>query len=212
MSYRSAVRLLLTGIAAAGALSPSLSANENVVAYHINYAVPDAESLAERLKQIDVVAVVRIADSGRARVAGVALTALAKNEDVVPDADLPPVILTEHSADVLEILKAPSRPMTLGATMNLLQHGGEVTWRERLVRTYAEVPTLSPGATYLVFLNYTEASAGMMVSPFDVFRVDRGNIEGNGSSATKYGPSIVGLPPEDGLALVRRALEERASR
>ena len=208
---RLSVRLLVIAIAAVGVFSTGISAND-VVAYHINYVMPDAESLAERLKEVDVVAVVRIAGSGRARVAEVSLAALAKNEDDLPDIELPPVILTEHSADVLEILKAPSRPMALGATMSLLQHGGEATWHERLVRTYAEVPTLAPGASYLVFLNYNEASAGMMVSPFDVFRVDRGNIEATRPSTTKYSASIVGLSPHDGLAIVRRALEGHSSR
>ena len=128
-----------------------------MIAYHINYVVPDAASLAERLKQVDVVAVVKIADSGRARVAGVSLTALAKNEDVVPDLDLPPVILTEHSAEVLEILEdLVSRASSLpGTAMNLLQHGGEATWHERVVRTHANVPTLAPGATLLSFSSIT---------------------------------------------------------
>ena len=73
------------------------------------------------------------------------LTALAKNEDVVPDLYLPPVILTEHVADVLEILKTSSRAIAPGTALNLLQHGGEATWHERVVRTHADVPTLSPG-------------------------------------------------------------------
>jgi hypothetical protein len=211
MNRVSATRLLFLIGAAIVFSSPSLSADEHVIAYRINYMVPDAGSLAERLKQVDVVAVVKIAGSGRARVAGVSLTALAKNEDVVPDIDLPPVILTEHSAEVLEILKTSTSRIAPGAAMSLLQHGGEATWRERLVRTHANVPDLAPGATYLVFLNYNEASAGMMVSPFDVFRVDRGHIEATAVSSTKYATSIVGLTPHDGLALVRRALIDRAS-
>ena len=211
MNRLSVVRLLFVACASAAASSQSLHADEHVIAYRINYVVPDAASLAERLKQVDVVAVVRIADSGRARVAGVSLTALAKNEDVVPDLDLPPVILTEHIAHVVEILKTSSRAIPHGTAMNLLQHGGEATWHERVVRTHANVPTLSPGASYLVFLNYNDASAGMMVSPFDVFRIDRGQIEATTDSSTKYAPSLIGLTPQHGLAIVRRALADRSS-
>ena len=211
MNRLSVVRLLFLIGAALVASSRSLSADEHVIAYRINYMVPDAVNLVERLKQVDVVAVVKIAGAGRARVAGVSLAAMAKNEDVVPDMDLPPVILTEHRAEVLEILKTSTHPIARGSAMSLLQHGGEATWHERLVRTHANVPDLAPGATYLVFLNYNEASAGMMVSPFDVYRVDRGHIEATAVSTTRYATSIVGLTPHDGLALVRRALTDRAS-
>ncbi|HKY21986.1 MAG TPA: hypothetical protein VJM31_12280 [Vicinamibacterales bacterium] len=208
----SIARFLLLVCAAAGVLSQVVSANESsVISYRIKYAMPDADSLAERLKQVDVVAVVRIADAGRARVAQVSLNAIARDEDIVPDADLPPVILTERTADVLEILKSSSRQIAPGALVNLLQHGGEITWHERQVRTHAEVPALSAGVTYLVFLNYNEASGGMMVSPFDVFRVDRGIIEAGSASSTKYASSLVGLPPQDAFAAVRRALREHSS-
>lgn len=176
----------------------------------VDYMTPVTQTVDQRLTEVDSALRVRVRKPGVPRpfVESIEEELRRQGHRIQPQ----PVIVTQYEVEVLEVIKAHTRTAGAGAMTQVLQMGGEADWEGNRYVTETDVPRLVSGAEYLLFLKFSANVDGMLISPWDIYRVDTSTVEANAAGASiEFGKQLVGRPPAEALGLVRDAASRLAA-
>jgi hypothetical protein len=200
---RLALLICIGATAHSSDLVAQTTAARKVVTSSVDYVVPPEATVAERLASVDAVALVQVL--GQPSIRARDLKPILEAAD--PGVLLPEMIvpITEYNVRIVEVMKSHSsveqgRTITVGGQGGRLTRGGVDHVTEGLGYE------LSPGATYILFLQFNEALGIFTTTPFDVFRVDGPRVSTTRVGlSTLYGKEIGDKPTPTALARVRAA-------
>jgi hypothetical protein len=166
--------------------------------------IPPEGSVAERVRNLEVVLLVRAVSEPTVRAEDILPSLRAANPDVIwpPDEKyLTPII--EQDVEVLEVMKGHAA-VAAGTTIRVGTSGGHNAMH--LAEGWRERRTMAARGTYVLFLSQHRPSTQLRYYYFDLFRLDPPRVTvPNGETA--YGTTLAGMSPAGALSLIRDAVK-----
>jgi hypothetical protein len=200
---RLALLTCIVGAAYSSAVIAQAPGGRRTITSSVDCVAPSEATVAERLANVDAVALVQVKGQPRTRALDMKPILEAANPGILlPEMIVP---ITEYELRVVEVMKSHSS-VEAGAMITVGGRGGRIARGPVDLVTEGLGYELSPGATYILFLQFNEALGTFTTTPFDVFGVDGPRVSTTRvGQHTMYGKEIGDKPISNALATVRAA-------
>jgi hypothetical protein len=179
---------------------------------HVDKRSPDERTLAERIAHLDATLVVRVVGARRGIATGIPIETFGPLVNL-PNFDPPPMIHSEYTVEVVEVLKPGSRTAVPGAHTSIAVSGGEALWKGRRMIAPETSPTLLVGDIYVVMLSVARPDSVPFAEDVDIFHLSGGRFVAHAAAQKlPYTRTVLNRPWPAALAAFRAAASRASLR